>query len=208
MRVLEILESSGRIDREVEGLESSDDLLRRAQDDRGLTRPELAILLSHGKLALQHAIEKSAVPQDPALTPLLHQSFPKAMRKRFAKAIDAHRLRSEIIATEMANRFVNRMGLVAPFELAEEEGAPLSQVAMAYFAADAMFGLQSLWDAIEAAPVNEVARLELLVAAAAAARPPAAAGCLSFPPSVFFGTSPQKTSSPTNGFAMWGRKPV
>ncbi len=170
VRVLEILEASGRIDRVVEGLETSDELLRRAQDDRGLTRPELAILLSHGKLALQGAIEKSAVPQDPALTPLLHQSFPKAMRKRFAKAIDAHRLRSEIIATEMANRFVNRMGLVAPFELAEEEGAPLSQVTMAYFAADAMFGLQALWEAIEAADVSEGARLELLVTAAAAAR--------------------------------------
>jgi glutamate dehydrogenase len=170
VRVLEILEASGRIDRSVEGLETSDELLRRTQDERGLTRPELAVLLSHGKLALQHAIEKSPVPQDAALTPLLQESFPAAMQKRFAKAIDAHRLRSEIIATEMANRFVNRMGLVAPFELAEEEGAPLSQVAMAYFAVDRLFGLQALWETIEAAKMAETARLELLVLAANAVR--------------------------------------
>ncbi|MBK7285574.1 MAG: NAD-glutamate dehydrogenase [Sphingomonadales bacterium] len=39
------------------------------------------------------------------------------MRKRHAKAIEGHRLRSEIIATKLANRIVNRLGLIHPFEL-------------------------------------------------------------------------------------------
>src|SRR3546814_9299063 len=49
VRVIEIMEAAGRIDRIVEGLESNEDLLRRAQDERGLTRPELAILLSRSE---------------------------------------------------------------------------------------------------------------------------------------------------------------
>ncbi|MEO7170415.1 MAG: NAD-glutamate dehydrogenase domain-containing protein, partial [Sphingomonas sp.] len=45
VRVTEILEASGRLDRAVEGLASNEEYLRRAQEGRGLTRPELAVLL-------------------------------------------------------------------------------------------------------------------------------------------------------------------
>ena len=46
-------------------------------------------------------------------------------RSGTATAILAHRLKREIIATKVANRFVNRLGIVAPFALTEEEGAAL-----------------------------------------------------------------------------------
>ncbi|HWI86017.1 MAG TPA: NAD-glutamate dehydrogenase domain-containing protein [Sphingomonas sp.] len=169
LRVIEMLEASGRIDRAVDGIESNANLLRRAQEGRGLTRPELAVILSHGKLALQAAIEASDVPGDPLLRPILHHAFPNAMQTRFAQAIDDHRLRPEIIATKMANRLVNRLGLIAPFELAEEEGAALAQVAAGYFVVDAIFGLESLFEAIEQAAMPETTRLTLLTAAGIAA---------------------------------------
>ncbi|WP_254555466.1 NAD-glutamate dehydrogenase domain-containing protein, partial [Salmonella enterica] len=57
VRAIEIFEASGRLDRRVEGLAPNEDLLRRAGEGRGLTRPELAVLLSTAKLALQDAIE-------------------------------------------------------------------------------------------------------------------------------------------------------
>ncbi|WP_076070800.1 NAD-glutamate dehydrogenase domain-containing protein [Sphingomonas montana] len=170
VRVIETLESMGRLDRAVEGLGGNEDLLRRAQDDHGLTRPELAVLLSHGKLALQARIEKANFAQDPALRPLLHAAFPKAMRDRFADAIDQHRLRPEIIATKMANRVVNRLGIVIPFELAEEEGVSIAQVAAAYFAADAIFGFEEVWHRIETEPLAEDARLMLFRVMAGIAR--------------------------------------
>ena len=170
VRVIEIMEAAGRIDRQVEGLESSDELLRRAQDQQGLTRPELSILLSHSKLALQAAIERTDLADDPLLEPLLHAAFPQAMRDRFGEAIDQHRLRGAIIATKMANRVVNRLGFVAPFELAEEEGISLAQVAAAYFAADAIFGLEDVYIAIERARLSEDARFQLLEATSASAR--------------------------------------
>ena len=170
LRVVEILETAGRIDRSVDGIESNAALLRRAQEGHGLTRPELAVILSHGKLALQAAIEASDVASDPLLLPLLHAAFPPAMQVRFVQAIDDHRLRPQIIATKMANRVVNRLGLVTPFELAEEEGAALAQVAAAYFAVDAIFDLEALFEAIEDAAISETARLALLAAAGSAAR--------------------------------------
>jgi glutamate dehydrogenase len=48
------------------------------------------------------------------------------MQKKFATAIDEHRLRNEIVATKLANRIVNRLGVLHPFELAEEEGAAMA----------------------------------------------------------------------------------
>ena len=84
------------------------------------------------------------------------------MVERVPAAIDQHRLRPQIIATKMANRVINRMGVVAPFELAEEAGVSLAHVAAAYFAADAIFDLEALWTQIERASVSEDARLQLL----------------------------------------------
>ena len=170
IRVIELLESAGRIDRAVDGLQSNAALLRRAQDDHGLTRPELAVMLSHGKLALQAGIEASELGADPMFRSMLHAAFPPAMQQRFADAIDAHRLRPEIIATKLANRVVNRLGLVAPFELAEEEGASLAQVASAYAAVDAILALEPLFVQIEQANVAEDTRLMLLQGAGAVAR--------------------------------------
>jgi glutamate dehydrogenase len=170
VRVLEMLEASGRINRTVDNFESNQDLLRRAQEHRGLTRPELAVLMSHSKLALQAAIERSDLAADPLLVSTLHGSFPATMQKRFARAIDQHRLRGEIIATELANRIVNRLGFVIPFELAEEEGVSLAQIGTAYVAADALLGLADLWTGIENAALPEQARLALFDAAAGSVR--------------------------------------
>ncbi|WP_299329565.1 NAD-glutamate dehydrogenase domain-containing protein [Parasphingopyxis sp.] len=165
VRVIEILEANGRIDRDVEGLDTNEELLRRSQDNRGLTRPELSVLLAHSKLNLQDAVEKTELPEDPILEPLLRQAFPTAMRERFGDAIEHHRLRREIISTKIANRVINRIGIVAPFELAEEEGVSLSQVANAYFAADTLFELESLWEAIEEAQISEAERFRLFSSA-------------------------------------------
>ncbi|MGP1352956.1 MAG: NAD-glutamate dehydrogenase [Parasphingopyxis sp.] len=165
VRVIEILEANGRIDRMVEGLDTNEELLRRGQDNRGLTRPELSVLLAHSKLNLQDAVERTELPEDPILEPLLRQAFPTAMRERFGDAIAEHRLRREIISTKIANRVINRIGIVAPFELAEEEGVGLAQVANAYFAADTLFELESLWEAIETAEISEAERFRLFASA-------------------------------------------
>jgi glutamate dehydrogenase len=170
LRVVETLETAGRIDRAVDGLGSNATLLRRVQDGHGLTRPELAVILSHGKLMLQAAIESGDFADDPLFDNLLSRAFPTAMRTRFARAIVEHRLHGAIVATKMANRVVNRLGLVAPFELAEEEGLALEKVAAAYFVVDALLDLERLFDAIEQATMPEASRLTLLAAAGEAAR--------------------------------------
>ncbi|MFM5886169.1 MAG: glutamate dehydrogenase, partial [Novosphingobium sp.] len=167
LRLTESLESSGHLDRKTEGLAENDVLLRRAMEGKGLTRPELAVLLSSAKLALQDALEHSSVVDDPGLADEVVAKFPAAMRSKFKRDILHHRLRREIIATRLCNRLVNRLGLVHPFELAEEEGATLAQVTAAFVAVEQLFGMDAVWQAIETTAMPEGARILLFDRAAA-----------------------------------------
>jgi glutamate dehydrogenase len=92
------------------------------------------------------------------------------MRERFAAAIDGHRLRGEIVATKIANRLVNRLGPLPAFELAEEEGVDLSDIARMFVVAERLFGLRALWADIDAAAMPEPARIALFEETALAVR--------------------------------------
>ena len=170
VRLIETLEETGQLDRKTEGLADSPALIRRAADGDGLTRPELAVLLSSAKLALQSAIEASALPDDPGFPDDLLAAFPPAMRRKFREDILGHRLRREIVATGLANRLINRLGMINPFELAEEEGVGLAQVAAAFAAAEQLFGMAAIWRALETAAMPEAARVLLFHRAAEALR--------------------------------------
>ena len=170
VRIIEIFENAGRLDRQVEGLAGNDDLLRRGLDGGGLTRPELAVLLATAKLALQDAIEHTPLGEAPELTADLHAAFPSAMRTSYARAIVEHRLRGEIIATKLANRIVNRLGILNPFELAEEEGAAMGDIVAMFVVAERLFGLDALWAEIERETMPEGARIALFNDVAAATR--------------------------------------
>lgn len=170
VRLIEIFEAAGSLDRAVEGLAGNDDLLRRSVEGRGLTRPELAVLLATAKLALQAAIERSGLGMADELLPDLHAAFPPAMQERFGKAIDEHRLRGEIVATKLANRIINRMGVLYPFELAEEEGAAIADIAGMFVVAERLFDLPALWREIETTDMPEAARIALFDETAVATR--------------------------------------
>jgi glutamate dehydrogenase len=170
VRTIELLEASGRLDRKVEGLASSEELLRRVQENRGLTRPELAVVLSISKLVLQDAAEDLKLSEDPVVEPELFEAFPKPMRKAHADAIRAHRLRNEIIATKVANRLVNRLGPGVAFDMTEEEGASLQQVVSSFLVAERLLDLDKLWKEIEEAQLPETVRIELFSIAASSIR--------------------------------------
>ncbi|QIG54116.1 NAD-glutamate dehydrogenase [Altererythrobacter sp. BO-6] len=167
-RLIEKLEEMGALDRKTEGLADSETYSRRAGEGKGLTRPELAVLLSSAKLVLQDAIEQSELVKDKALEPYLIGAFPQAVQDGYRKQILGHRLRDELIATKLANRIINRLGLIHPFELAEEEGVGLAQIGAAFVAVEDLLGMRQIWQDLETADMPETARLTLLERAAAA----------------------------------------
>ncbi len=161
VRLIEKFEEGGQLNRAVEGLASNEDLMRRAQEKRGLVRPELAVLLSTAKLALQAAIENSDLSEDTALDRDLLAAFPEKMHRQHKDIIVEHQLRREIIATKLANRVINRMGLIHPFELADEEGSSLGEVTRAFVLAERLFDAGSIWAELDTADIAEDVRLLL-----------------------------------------------
>ncbi len=170
IRLIETLEEAGMLDRRTEGIADNETFTRRAGEGIGLTRPELAVLLSSSKLTLQDAIEAGGLTRDPLLESALFSYFPAPLREKFPEQIRQHRLRGEIIATDLANRIVNRMGMVLPFELAEEEGVGLNQIASAFVTADRLLDVQKIWDALDESAMPEDIRLTLFDRVATAMR--------------------------------------
>jgi len=127
--------------RKVEGSRPSKKLIRRGQDNRGLTRPELSVVLSISKIVLQDAAELLHLSQDKVVEPQLFEAFPETDAQGPASAIRAHRLRDEIIATKVVNRLVNRLGPGVAFDLTEEEGSSLEQVIAAFLVAERLLDL-------------------------------------------------------------------
>ncbi|MCW3475272.1 NAD-glutamate dehydrogenase [Limobrevibacterium gyesilva] len=149
-RFMQALEQEGRLNRAVEFLPDEMTLTERARRGEGLTRPEIAVLLAYAKLALHDHLLASQIPDDPYLGMELERYFPARLRERFPDAIAAHRLRREIIATQVSNAIVNRAGPAAVTRLIDETGSDAPTIAAAYAAARDSLGIAELNAAIDA----------------------------------------------------------
>ena len=90
------------------------------------------------------------MPEDPHLSGELERYFPAPLPERFADQIRGHRLRREIIATQVINNMEHGGGITFAFRLHEESGAPASEIARAYAAARDIFAMRTQWAEIEA----------------------------------------------------------
>ena len=159
-RYIHSLEHAGRLDRNLEFLPGDEELGERRSENRGLTTPELAILVSYGKITAYQDILRSDAPEDPYLARELERYFPTPLRDRFREQIHEHRLHRQITATHVTNSLVNRNGPSFVFRLGEETGAEAPDIARAYTAAREIFSLRNLWDGIEALDNKVEARMQ------------------------------------------------
>jgi len=133
-RLMHVLEQRGELDRTVEFLPDEMALSERRKRNQPLTRPELAVLLAYAKLSLYSELLASDVPDDPYLGRELDRYFPEQIRKRFADALQQHRLRREIIATQLTNSMINRGGATLIVRIADQTGATAASIAAAFAA--------------------------------------------------------------------------
>ena len=166
-RLMQSLEQRGLLDRSVEFLPDDVELADRRRRLQGLTRPELAVLLAYAKTTLYSELLGSTVPDDPYLGRELDRYFPQAMVARFPEAIATHRLRREIIATQLANSMINRGGPSLVVRMTDQTGAPPALIAAAFAAVRDSYGLTALNAAIDGLDFAINAKLQLELYAAA-----------------------------------------
>ena len=149
-RFMRDLEARGKLDRAVEFLPDDAQLRARAQGDKGLTRPELAVLLAYSKLDLKAELIKSALPDDPHFTAELVAYFPTLAAEKLRGEMESHRLRREIITDVLANRLVNLAGPVFVARMKEMTGASGAEVIRVSVVAEGAFGLRTLKERVDA----------------------------------------------------------
>src|SRR5829696_3149408 len=144
-RLVRSLERAHRLDRRLEFLPDNEELAERRAAGKGLTRPELAVLLAYAKIALQDELVASDVPEDDYLAEDLERYMPPKLRDKFRRQLHRHPLRREIIATYVTNSMVNRAGSTFASRLRDETGAGPPDVARAYTIAREVFDVRRLW---------------------------------------------------------------
>jgi glutamate dehydrogenase len=140
----------GELEREVEFLPSSDEMVERRAAAEGLVRPELAVLLAYAKRAIFDALVESDLPDSPYLAQDLRAYFPASIVERFDHLIDDHPLRRELVATIVANDVVNSQGITFVSRMVTETGASPADVVRAYRIARDVTGAVQRWSDVEA----------------------------------------------------------
>jgi glutamate dehydrogenase len=149
-RLMQSFEQRGLLDRAVEFLPDDVALAERTRRGQPFTRPELAVLLAYAKLTLYDDLLATSVPDDSYLSRELSQYFPHEIRDKFPDSVEHHRLRREVISTNLANAVINRGGPACVVRLIDETDADVSTIARAFVAVDESYGLKRLNEAIDA----------------------------------------------------------
>jgi glutamate dehydrogenase len=150
LHFIRTLELQGLLDRQIEFLPSDAEIAERKVRGLGLTRPELAVLLSYAKLVAYQQLLVSDVPEDPYLSKELIRYFPEPLQQKYAKAMEQHRLKREIIATAVTNSTINRMGATFLLRMQEDSGRTPGEVAKAYTITRETLDARQLWTQIDA----------------------------------------------------------
>ena len=165
-RLMQSLETRGLLDRTVEFLPDDSEIAERRRRGQPLTRPELAVLVAYAKLTLYSDLLVSAVPDDPYLGRELGRYFPKPLVEKFPDAVAQHRLRREIIATQLSNSLINRGGPSLVGRIADQTGASPAGIASAFAAVRDSYAMTALNTAIDTLDTKISGKLQLELYAA------------------------------------------
>ena len=143
------METNGKLNRAIEFLPDTDTIAERSANKQGLTAPELAVIVAYSKMDIYEQLRDSTLVEDAFFETELLQYFPDQLSKDFTEQTLQHQLRREIIATQVTNSLVNRLGPTFLFRLQDELGATTTEIAAAYVAVRELFGMRSLWESIE-----------------------------------------------------------
>jgi glutamate dehydrogenase len=163
-RFIGLMEAEAGLDRKLEFLPSDEELAERVGAGRGLTRPELSVLLAYAKIHIKQSLVRTGFDGDDIVLEEVLGAFPDSLAERHRDALMNHGLRKEILASQLANSLVDHMGITFVVHLLEFVGGSLDAMTRAYLACVHGFGMKTWFEAIEnQMDVPEQTRLEMLL---------------------------------------------
>ena len=160
IRLLRELEREGFINRTLEALPSDKVLKARAQQGKGFTKPEFAVLMAYAKNSIKELLLNSELPDEAYFEKYLEAEFPKILAERYQEAMRNHRLRREIITTQLMNQMVQYVGIAYAHRMYDEVGASPAMSGRAFALALDIFNISKIWGDIEALDGKVPARIQ------------------------------------------------
>lgn len=142
------LEAEGVISRELEQLPTVAELARRKAEGRGLTAPELAVVIAHVKNRYKRILAALPLLDNAWARSILTPYFPQGL----VQTRDAltHPLANAILATVLANESINRCGPLLVLDLARAHQVSEADVILAWAQAWAALNLAPVFGALDA----------------------------------------------------------
>ncbi|HVV67653.1 MAG TPA: NAD-glutamate dehydrogenase [Gammaproteobacteria bacterium] len=162
-RYIKEMVKEGKLDRELEYLPSDETLVTRKANGKGFTRPEIAVLLAYSKNILKAEIIDSDLADEDYLNQYIQHAFPQILRKRYGEALNQHRLRREIIATQLSNTLINDMGITFVYQMHDETRADTIDIVRAYIISKEIFNLRDLRETIESLNIKVTLQVEMIL---------------------------------------------
>jgi glutamate dehydrogenase len=106
------------------------------------------------------------VPDDPYLGRELARYFPRQLVEQYPDALEQHRLRREIISTQLTNSMINRGGPSFAVRIGDQTGASAAAIAAAFFVVRNSYDMISLNSAIDGLDNRVTGKLQLELYAA------------------------------------------
>ena len=147
-RFITELERSGKLDRTLEFIPSDEEIAERLAQGKGLTRPELSVLLAYSKMVLKEDLVCPEITDNEYYQSLLIEAFPQQLQDKYTAQMQEHPLRAEIIATKLANNIGNDMGFNFVNRMIEETGATTAEITNCYSMSCEVFELSDVWKQI------------------------------------------------------------
>ncbi len=143
-RLMQALETAGKLSRRIEYLPSDSQLLERQSHGLGLSRPELAVLMAYAKIVIKQQLLSETLIDAPKWDVLLEHYFPSLLVEKFSSQLAKHPLRREIIATVLTNHVVNRYGISSVYRLQEETEKTCSDIVDTLICAESLLASETL----------------------------------------------------------------
>jgi glutamate dehydrogenase len=146
--LIAFLEEEGALSRELEQLPTVAELARRKADGRGLTTPELAVVIANVKNRYKRILSALPLTENSWAESVLKPYFPDLLVA--TRPALAHPLANAILATVLANESVNRCGPLMLRQLAGEHGVDEADVILAWGQAWSALNLAPIFTALDA----------------------------------------------------------
>jgi glutamate dehydrogenase len=143
------LEKTGELDRELEFLPSNEDLDKMLKDGTCLSRPEISVLLAYAKNSALKLLNEITLSNEKYLYKYLFNYFPTKLVSKYKKYVEKHILASEIIETVLVNDFINMLGCTFFHQLIDETSAKAEDIIKAFVIVREVLDIDALWQYVE-----------------------------------------------------------